>query len=327
MTAKSRSEETRETVAETPPQTSNQSAAAARSACSPEFLKECDAIIVYIARRGDIWKDNADLKKAYIELVKRMSACKDRVPDAGEYERLAGAYADVTRFTYEMREVNGRSVLDTWDADDVSKVWRGIPSFFKPLFVRHRRPLLWAVVLTLTAITLQILAAGAERYYVHSCMAELNGAVLILYYAQVVAGWAGRLDLCGAEAELWTSFLYRYSADSIVAPLLVPAAWGGIGSCVFLMKRISDELFEFAYQRARLQGYGSRICLGAILGVLVVQLFVGNGDVETSVSDVTLTPLTLAFVAGLGVKPVYAAFEAVVEFLTTRLPGRGETRS
>ena len=96
------------------------------------------------------------------------------------------------------------------------------------------------------------------------------------------------------------------------------------------MKRISDELFEFAYQQTRLQGYGSRICLGAILGVLgvlVVQLFLANGVQSSTVSDVTLTPLTLAFVAGLAVKPVYAAFEAVVEFLTTRMPGRGEAKS
>ena len=282
---------------------------------------------MYMARRGDIWKDNDDLRDAYSKLVTHVTACKDRKATASEWEALALAYANVTRFTYEMRDVNGRSVLDTWNADDVSRIPRYIPRILKPLFVRHRRPLLWAVLLSVAAIVLQVAAAGAERYYIRSCVSELGGTALLLHYAQLVVGWPQSMDPCVTEAGVWIAFLYRYTANNVITPLLVPAAWGGIGSCVFLMKRISDELFEFAYQKARLQGYGSRICLGAILGVLVVQLFLANGDRSSTVSEVTLTPLTLAFVAGLAVKPVYAAFEAVVEFLTTRMPGRGETKS
>ena len=52
--------------------------------------------------------------------VPDVTACKDRKATASEWEALALAYANVTRFTYEMRDVNGRSVLDTWNADDVS---------------------------------------------------------------------------------------------------------------------------------------------------------------------------------------------------------------
>ena len=301
--------------------------AIARSPCTTQFFEECEAIVMYMARRGDIWKENPDLKEAYDKLVKQVTTCKGRQTTASEWEALAGAYADVTRFTYEMRDVNGRSVLDTWNADDVSEIPRYIPPILKPLFVRHRRPLLWAVLLSVAAIVLQVAAAGAERYYIRSCASELGGAAWLLHYTQLLMGWPTSMDPCVTEADVWTASLYRYVANNVINPLLVPAAWGGIGSCVFLMKRISDELFEFAYQKTRLQGYGSRICLGAILGVLVVQLFLANGDRSSIVTEVTLTPLTLAFVAGLAVKPVYAAFEAIVEFLTTRMPGRGEAKN
>ena len=152
----------------------------ARSTCTPAFFEECEAIVMYIARRGDILKENDDLNTAYGELVMRVTACKSRETDACECKALALAYAKVTGFTYEMRDVNGRSVLDTWDADDVSRVRRWIPDFLKPLFVRHRRPLLWAVVLSVMAIVLQIVAAGAEGYYIRSCVSELGGPALLL---------------------------------------------------------------------------------------------------------------------------------------------------
>ena len=88
------------------------------------------------------------------------------------------------------------------------------------------------------------------------------------------------------------------------------------------MKRLSDKLFEFAYERARLQGGGTRVFLGAILGVSVVQLFFSGNGTGVQVSDISLSPLTAAFVAGLAVKPIYAIFETFVEVITAVVAAR-----
>ena len=189
----------------------------ARSPSTPQFFEECEAIVTYMARRGDIWKENDDLRDAYSELVTRVIACKGRKADASEWKALALAYAEVTRFTYEMRSVNGRSVLDTWDADDVSEVPRYVPGSLKPLFVRHRRPLLWAVILSVVAIVLQVVAAGAERYYIRSCVSELGGVALLLHYAQLLTGWPQGMDACVTQAGVWIAFLYHYTANNIIS--------------------------------------------------------------------------------------------------------------
>lgn len=104
-----------------------------------------------------------------------------------------------------------------------------------------------------------------------------------------------------------------------VSPLLIPAAWGGIGACVFLMKRLSDKLFELAFEETRLKGDGARIVLGTILGVAVVQIFFPDFGSEISAGGVTFGPTTAALIAGLGVKPIYAAFEAVAEGIAGRM--------
>ena len=102
-----------------------------------------------------------------------------------------------------------------------------------------------------------------------------------------------------------------------LAPLLFPALWGGIGACTFLMKRLSDKLFELSYEESRQRGELVRVVLGAVIGVVATQLFT-----EFSSDTSRLPVMTTAFVAGLGVKPVYAAFESLIEGLAQRLgPG------
>ena len=54
--------------------------------------------------------------------------------------------------------------------------------------------------------------------------------------------------------------------------LLVPLEWGALGTCTFLMKKISDTLSEFAFEESRARGMGTRGYLGAMLGLIVVEL-------------------------------------------------------
>ena len=130
--------------------------------------------------------------------------------------------------------------------------------------------------------------------------------------------WSGdvsdRAALAGREAV-------GHLIINTLATFLVPALWGGLGTCIFLMKRITDTLLAKAYERARMRGDGTRIFLGAMLGVVVVVLFFPNFGEHSVVGEMRLGPATAAFIAGLGVKPVYAAFESLSEELARRFKG------
>ena len=104
--------------------------------------------------------------------------------------------------------------------------------------------------------------------------------------------------------------------------LLSPALWGGLGACIFLTKRISDKLFELAYEESRMRGDVTRIFLGSMLGVVAVVLIFPDFTERVVLGEASLGPATVAFVAGLGVKPVYAAFESLSEELARRFSGR-----
>ena len=258
-----------------------------------EIMQECEALVIYLARHGDVLQEANELKESYNRLSCLVSQCKGRTLRPEEWTELMQTYANVTRFTYRIQGVNGRSVLDTWgERDQPSRSWwdirRWLPLVFAPK--RHQRPLKIAIGLSASAILLQCFT-----------------------------GWAGRINDPGT---LSGGYLFLYNIVGDLAPLLVPAVWGGIGACVFLMKRITDRLATFAYEDNRLKGYGTRIFLGAIFGVLVVQVFFPTHQENVALGDISLAPLTTAFVAGLGVKSIYAAFEAVIDGLAARVSGR-----
>ena len=75
------------------------------------------------------------------------------------------------------------------------------------------------------------------------------------------------------------------------------------------------------------RGDGTRILLGAIFGILVVQVSFPNHEENLVLGEIGLGPMTAAFVAGLGVKVVYAAFEAVVEGLSKRISGQNPSNT
>ena len=117
------------------------------------------------------------------------------------------------------------------------------------------------------------------------------------------------------------------SVVEALAPLLVPALWGGIGACTFLAKHLSNKLSEQAYELARQQGDIVRIFLGAMIGVLAVVLLTdfgvsvanSGGQQEPSLNPMALGPTAIAFVSGLAVKPIYAGVEALSNALARRL--------
>ena len=115
---------------------------------------------------------------------------------------------------------------------------------------------------------------------------------------------------------------FSHLIGTSLSNLLLPALWGGLGACIFLAKRISDKLFELAYEESRMRGDVTRIFLGSTLGVVAVVLIFPDFTERVVLGDAGLGPATVAFVAGLGVKPVYAAFESLSEELARRFSGK-----
>ena len=191
------------------------------------------------------------------------------------------SYAKVTAVTYEKQGVNGRTILDTCNDRPGAMIARGgngvdesPPEERRGASARRFRPVWIGVTLFLSALGMEV---------------TMTSTIV-------------------SEDSLWARLA------TALAPLLFPALWGGIGACTFLMKRLSDKLFELSYEEARQRGEVVRIVLGAVIGVVATQLFF-----EVSSDGSRLPAMTTAFVAGLGVKPVYAAFESLIEGLAQRL--------
>ena len=263
-----------------------------------ELLKECEAIVVYISRHGNILDENENLPEAYNKLSQLVAKCGNHEPTPDDWNGLVVAYADVTRVTYGQRGVNGRSVLDTWGEKDWSL---GFNESEKPRT-------LWKRIIGL--------GRRSSRPYHRKVLCIALAFLVFALALQLLAGWT---KISGDPDNLqgYTKHIYHFSVNLL--PLLIPAVWGAIGSCVFLMKRISDKLFEFAYEESRLKGYGVRIFLGSVLGVVVAQLFFTNTGEPLTLKGISFGAITAAFIAGLGVKPIYAAFETFTEGLAARM--------
>lgn len=91
-------------------------------------------------------------------------------------------------------------------------------------------------------------------------------------------------------------------------------SWGGLGSCVFLLKRIWDLHTSRTFERNKFNGWGIRILLGAIMAAVVEYLFISEND-----EGIGLQINVLAFLTGVGVKAFYSAIERIIEETAAKL--------
>ena len=117
------------------------------------------------------------------------------------------------------------------------------------------------------------------------------------------------IEVSAAEQTLIPQATARLAVD-----YAVPFAWGAIGSIIFLMKTISDRASEFTFDERRLRGLPERVLLGALMGTVLVKLFGFEGE--------SFSNAALGFVAGLGTKAIYAAFESLVNGVAQRISGK-----
>lgn len=158
---------------------------------------------------------------------------------------------------------------------------------------------------------------------------------VIVYTSLVVLGLTVALELTQRSGVKWPVTVY---------PFLGPLAWGALGSCLYLLKSLSDKAADFQFDCRLINGIPTRITIGAILGLIIVQLFDlqhvaadaaqvagsgGQGDsgaaAKVSAGGVVgqLSLPAAAFMAGLGAKVIYGALENVLEALAERLTFSG----
>jgi hypothetical protein len=132
----------------------------------------------------------------------------------------------------------------------------------------------------------------------------------------VVAGEVLRTWLADVVEPEDGWLLYFFDFRRYVLDTCSPFLWGALGSCVWILKRLSDCAEQHTFDRVVSHGWITRILLGAILGGIVQYLY----DPSVFVSNgFKLGASALGFLTGVGVKVVYGAIEKTIEVLANAL--------
>ena len=250
-----------------------------------KLIAEAEALVHYVAGHGAVdtnGTDGAERLKALAEAVEVANAEADPEPIDARWTRLVVAYERLASVTYAARGVNGRTVLDTQGrpACDGRHGWL---RFFPRMKKRN-----WVVIV---GLLLAAVGIGLE----------------------VLVEWSRMPSGTPVMSEEFKAALRA------VGHFAMPATWGGLGACVFLAKRMSDKLYRMQYEEARTRGYGTRIFLGSTIGVVTASIAFPELDTQFMAGKTGLGQPAVAFVAGLSVKPVYAAFESLSEGIAARI--------
>ncbi len=250
-----------------------------------KLIAEAEALVSYVAGHGATdpnVTDGPERLKELAEAVELANAEARPEPIDARWTRLVVAYEKLASVTYAHWGVNGRTVLDTQGrlvSDDRSGWLR-----FLPRVKKRNMVVIVGLLLASVGIVLEVLV-------------ELSG---------VSSGASATSEECKAVLKA-------------VGHFAMPAAWGGLGACVFLAKRMSDKLYRMQYEEARTRGYGTRIFLGSTIGVVTASIAFPELDTQFMAGSTGLAPPAVAFIAGLSVKPVYASFEALSEGIAARI--------
>jgi len=109
--------------------------------------------------------------------------------------------------------------------------------------------------------------------------------------------------------DLRTHFSMFGERVSIVIKILnfalLPLILGMLGACAYVTRLISDEIRDTTFSNTSRQRHFVRVGLGALAGVVVGSGWIG--------SDLSWSPLALAFVAGYAIEPVFATIDTIAE--------------
>lgn len=127
-------------------------------------------------------------------------------------------------------------------------------------------------------------------------------------------------DDTGNQGRL-AEIIIGYLRD-IIGLTLAPLAFGGLGACVYVVRRIGDLVAARAFDPDTGFNFNLRIYLGCIAGLAAAQFKI-FGDTTS------LTPLALAFIAGYAIEVFFSALDRLVGAFSggsPKSPQHGGTR-
>jgi hypothetical protein len=98
-----------------------------------------------------------------------------------------------------------------------------------------------------------------------------------------------------------------------LSSFLLPLAYGLLGACAYVLRKLSDEIEKLTYAHDARVRYSLRLNIGMLSG-LAVGWFIKPGAGDAAL--VSLSPLALAFVAGYGSELFFVALDKLVQAFT-----------
>lgn len=154
-----------------------------------------------------------------------------------------------------------------------------------------------------------IIASRNARH--HHLMITVGVFLGICLFGQLSVHFVANSSIENLNEWVWkVSYYFGLHVYPVMAGLL----WGGLGSCVYLLKRVNDLAQSRQFDPDLYKGVWVRMVLGGTLGWVVVNIF----DLESADLGGISIP-AVAFITGLSVKIVYGALEKLVVTLEEKL--------
>src|SRR5260370_41369426 len=93
--------------------------------------------------------------------------------------------------------------------------------------------------------------------------------------------------------------------NGILASFVLPVLFAAIGAVAFVIRAISEQIRDTTFSQTAPIRHLMRVALGILAGV-VVGLFNGLS------SQLSVSPLAVAFLAGYGVEAVFSMFDSII---------------
>jgi hypothetical protein len=92
--------------------------------------------------------------------------------------------------------------------------------------------------------------------------------------------------------------------SNIITGYILPALLGAMGSCVYVIRLISDQIKDTTFSSSSPIRHLVRVALGALAGVAI-----GYGGIVAG----SLSGAALSFIAGYAIEPVFATFDSIAQ--------------
>ncbi len=183
------------------------------------------------------------------------------------------------------------------------------PGEFLPTVIVEKYKALVTLTYPITGKT--ILGGYNSRKYLRRIGTLAFVLLLIILFDGFTDVYLNDID---AGEEGWQYWLKIIQNDFI--NIMIPFVWGALGSCVYLMKLLSDLYQTQTFDADKFHGSSTRILLGAILGGFVQYIYSPESFTSESL---TLDANAMAFLTGVGVKVFYGALEKLIAELAKLL--------